>query len=68
MTAYRFDFRRDGTTLYHAVHEFRDDLDALEAAEKLESEFEVNIWCGERLVARVKPHNEPSTGADEMAG
>lgn len=36
----------------------RDDLDALAAGEKLAAVSEVEVWDGERLVARVKLGNE----------
>ena len=68
MVVYRFDFRHGGEIIRHARHQFRDDLDALDAAERLAGDFEVSIWCGNRMVARVKPHNAPSTHRDDIPG
>ena len=54
MSVYRFDYRLDGASVYAAKHDFVDDLDALDAAEQLAEAFEIEIYHGARLVARIK--------------
>ena len=53
MLVYSFSYLLDGETLYTAKHEFADDLDALDIAERLSLDFEIEIHQGERYVARV---------------
>ena len=53
MLDFTFLYRLDGKTIYTAKHEFADDLDALDTAEQLAAEFEIEIWHCERFVARV---------------
>jgi hypothetical protein len=46
----------------------RDDLDALAEAERLSATHAVEIWDGERRVARVKKGNLPLASMDRLAG
>ena len=53
LLTYTFAYRLNGETIYTAKHEFTDDLEALEAAEQLAKEFEIEIVHVDRFVARV---------------
>ena len=54
MSLYRFRFSMDGELVHEADHESTNDLDALDAAHAFAAEFDVEVWDGERFVARVK--------------
>ena len=47
---------------------FDDDLDASDAAQELEKECAVDVWCGDELIAQVKRGNEPLTIHDAHSG
>ena len=53
LLTYTFGYLLDGETVHAAKHEFADDLDALDAAEQLAEEFEIEVWQNNRFVARV---------------
>ena len=68
MIAYRFDYRLDGEIVYAAMHECADDLDALDTAEQLARDFEIEIHQGERFVARINKGRRPSDVSDSCSG
>jgi hypothetical protein len=45
----------------------RDDLEALDWAEKAAGHDDLEVWDGSRLVARVKPEDAPLTAADHSS-
>ena len=53
LQTYTFDYLLDGQTVYAAKHEFADDLDALDTAEHLADEFEIEVRQSDRFVVRV---------------
>ena len=72
MAAYIFIFHHgeddDFAVITKVEHQFRDDLDALEAAQRLAEEFAVDVWSGETLVAQVKKGNEALSIEDSHSG
>ena len=54
MNHYRLFFLSQGKLLGHASNDYEGDLDALEDGYKLCADKDVEIWQGDRLVARVK--------------
>jgi|HubBroStandDraft_6_1064221.scaffolds.fasta_scaffold719125_1 hypothetical protein len=66
--SYTFYFRSDGKTQHRADHKFLDDLDALDAAQRLSSGCEVEVWSSDGFVARVKKGNEPLNVRDRRSG
>lgn len=54
-----FLFDADGEAVGARIFLARDDLDALEEAERACSRNAVEIWQGRRRVARVKEGNRP---------
>jgi len=68
MTAYRFDYVLEGRIVYAALHEFADDLDALDTAEELAEDFEIEIHQGARFVARIKKGRIPPDIGDACSG
>ena len=46
----------------------RDDLAALAEAERHSKTHSIEIWDGDRRVARVKKGNSPLTAIDRLAG
>ena len=65
---YTFDYRFDGKILYTAKHEFADDLEALDTAERLAETYEIEIWRDDRFVARIKAGNESLNVRDRRSG
>jgi hypothetical protein len=57
MAYYRFRFLEDGKPVSQVDHDHADDLDALAKAEILSVDSEVEVWDGDRFVARVKKGN-----------
>jgi hypothetical protein len=47
--------------------ECADDLDALEKAQKLSTEYAIEIWSTDRRVARVKKHDAPLVTSDRAS-
>jgi hypothetical protein len=47
---------------------FDDDLEALEAAEHYQINYEIDVWTGDRFVAQVKKGNAPLNVNDAHAG
>jgi hypothetical protein len=68
MIAYRFDYLLDGEIVYAAMHEFADDLDALDTAEELAEDFEIEIFEGTRFVARIRQGRRPPDVDDALSG
>jgi hypothetical protein len=68
MLAYQFNFLSDGKTVYAAKHEFADDLDALDSAERLAQDFEIEIYYGERFVARINKGGRALNVGDACSG
>jgi hypothetical protein len=68
MAFYSFLFIRDGQSMYQTGQDHADDLDALEEAENLSGEFEVEVWRQGRLVARIKKGNAPLNTQDRVSG
>jgi len=68
MRSYRFTFRSDGKKQYSTDHQFKDDLDALDAARLLSEYFSIEIWDGAKLIAHVKKGNEPLNAQDPSSG
>ena len=68
MIAYRFEYLLDGATVYAAMHEFTDDLDALDTAEQLAEDFEIEIYQGTRFVTRIKKGRRPPDVNDACSG
>ena len=54
MSVYIFRFISGSGLIRDANHECANDSDALKEAELFATDFDVEIWSGERLVARVK--------------
>jgi hypothetical protein len=68
MHRYKFFFLDDhGHVLRGQDHMFRDDVDALAAAEKFCNEHAVEIWQGIREVARVKRNDEALSASDRRS-
>jgi hypothetical protein len=65
--SYSFHYISRGRIQKTEEKTFPDDLDAVEAAEKLAREGEVVIWDGHRYVARVKQSNT-RPGLNESPG
>jgi len=64
---YRFRFR-SGQAAFERDHQFRDDLDALDAAIGQSDTSDVEIWHEGKLIARVKKGNAPLTERDRVSG
>ena len=64
---YRFRFR-SGHNAFERDHQFRDDLDALDAAIGQSHNSDVEIWQAGKLIARVKKGNAPLTEKDRVSG
>jgi hypothetical protein len=58
----------DGEVAYAVMHEFSDDLDALDTAHQLAQDFEIEIYQGERFVARVNKGSRPLDISDSRSG
>jgi hypothetical protein len=67
MVAYRFRFLEGGKPTSQFNHGHGDDLDALSKAELLSAYSEVEVWDGDRFVARVKKGNPALTEADRTS-
>ena len=57
-----------GTVIKTLEREYRDPLDALEAAETLASESAVEVWSERGRIARIKKGNKPSGPEDRLPG
>jgi hypothetical protein len=68
MFFYRFNFSLDGLLIYKADHEFVDDLDALDVAQRLSKDFDIEVISGDRFVARVKRGDRALNAADLQSG
>lgn len=71
MTLYIFIFHSgDDDNVLTARMELNlvDDLDALETAECLAEQCQVDVWTGERFVAQIKKGNAPSSVKDARSG
>ena len=64
---YRFRFR-SGQSAIERDHQFRDDLDALDAAIVQSDTSDVEIWQAGKLIERVKKGNAPLTEKDRVSG
>ena len=66
MAEYRvFTIGRDGHFISFRKFCCVDDADALIWAKQLIDLYPVELWCGDRLVARLEPAVGKSTGAPE---
>jgi hypothetical protein len=65
---YTFHYRLDGQIAYSAKHEFIDDLDALDTAEQLVAEFEIEVFSGDRFVARINKGDRALNIEDARSG
>jgi hypothetical protein len=65
---YTFNYRFDGQIAHSVKHKFTDDLDALDTAEKLAAEFEIEVLNGDRFVARVNKGSRASNTQDARSG
>jgi len=64
---YRFRFN-SGRDAFEQDHQFRDDLDALDAAIGHSERSDVEVWHEGKLIARVKKGNAPLTEKDRVSG
>jgi hypothetical protein len=67
MLNYRFRFH-SGRNAVERDHQFRDDLDALDAAIGQCAQSDVEVWQAGKLIARVKKGNAPLTEKDRVSG
>ena len=65
---YTFEYRLDGQVLHTATHEFAEDLDALDTAERLAGPYEIEVRRTDRFVARIKVGNESLNVRDRQSG
>ena len=54
MASYRFRFLQEDQCLFQVDRDVANDLDALDNAEIMSGDYEVEIWSGNRFVARIK--------------
>ena len=66
MTAYKFFFFDVLRLVQELERSYADDLDALDAARTLSSDFAVEIYDAERFVARVNAGDEPLGVRDQI--
>ena len=64
---FRF-FDRLGAMAHVTMWAAKDDLRALSEAQRQSASHTIEIWDGERRVARVKQGNVPATPLDRLAG
>jgi hypothetical protein len=64
---YFFFVNPSGHIFGRTVHEAKEDLEALEAAQQLHSPHCVEVWSGARLVARVAPGGAAEIGTSRAA-
>jgi hypothetical protein len=65
---YTFNYRFDGEIAYSAEHPFTDDLEALDTAEQLAAHFEIEVFNGDRFVARVNKGSRALNTQDARSG
>jgi hypothetical protein len=65
---YTFNYSLDGLLIYKTEHEFADDLDALDVAQHLAKDFEIEVVSGDRFVARVKRGDKRLDATDIRSG
>ena len=53
MRPYRFDHRDESRAVYSDHLMLADDKAALEHAQHLSTEFDIEVWCEGRLVGRI---------------
>ena len=68
MAMYRFFWIVGETPMRSSEHEFADDLAALDEAQSLCQDHDIEIWRGALRIARVKRGNAPSTEDDPQSG
>jgi len=68
MAMYRLFLIRDGEPMAQVLRDCADDLDAPELARTLCTKHVVEVYCYERLVARVKQGDEPLNVNDARSG
>ena len=68
MATYKLFLMRGGGPVGQQERECHDDLEALEAARDLCGDHAVEVWQGERLIARVKHRDEPLNVRDAHSG
>jgi len=68
MNQYKFYFMDEQGHIFIAQdHVLRDDLDALAAAKNLCSDHAIEVWQGNRQVARVKAGDEVLNASDPQS-
>jgi hypothetical protein len=65
MTAYKLFLFNDGELIGRLTRELADDLDAVDFAYDLCRNHAIDVFDGERLVARVKQGSEPLKGRED---
>jgi hypothetical protein len=65
---YTFNYRLNDQLIYSSDHEFADDLEALDVAQRLSKDFEIEVTSGARFVARVKLGNRVLDATDRRSG
>ena len=68
MATYKLFLMRGGAPVKQLERECADDLDALETARDLSGDHGVEVWQDDRLIARVKHHDEPLNVRDANSG
>ena len=68
LVTYTFDYRFNGEITRTAKHEFTDDLDALDTAEQLADESEIEVRQSDRFVARVNKGRRSLNAQDARSG
>jgi hypothetical protein len=67
MEFYEFKFVRSGETISSDARAFQDDLDALDEAVNQAIECDVQVWQGNKKLARVKKGNAPLNERDRYS-
>jgi hypothetical protein len=68
METYRFQCVREGKVVATQFQDLPDDFCAIDAARDLAALFEIEVSCGERYVARVRPGDAPPKTTDRYGG
>jgi hypothetical protein len=66
MASYMFRFFSSEGFVYETHHECPDDLDALDCAKTFCKNLDVDVWCADRRVGRVKRGDAPLTVHDRL--
>jgi len=68
LALYRLLLFLNGDLVGEVSRDCADDLESLEAARKLSINYAVEVYWGNRLVARVKMGDEPLNSSDRLSG